>query len=488
MTPELADLSIREAGARMRRGEVTALALLEAALARTGERDDALGAVLTRADEAALTAATGLDARLAAGDDPGPLAGIPIALKDNICTRDLRTTAGSKILESFVPAYDATVVERLRAAGAIVVSKLNCDEFAMGSSTENSAFGPTRNPWDTARVPGGSSGGSAVAVATGMCAAALGTDTGGSIRLPASFCGVVGMKPSYGRVSRYGVIAYASSLDQVGPVARSVDDAALLLGVIAGHDRRDSTSSPRPVPDLRTALLGDVTGLRIGLPKEYFAEAMQPEVERAVRAAIADLERAGATVVSVSLPHTEYAISTYYLIATAEASSNLARYDGVRYGRRAPHPQNLSEMYCASRGAGFGAEVKRRIMLGTYALSAGYYDAYYLKAQQARTLIAGDFRAAFERCDVLAAPVAPTTAFRLGERLDDPITMYLTDVLTISVNLAGIPALSVPCGFDDAGLPIGLQLIGRPFDESTLLRVGAAHEHASEWHTRRPPA
>ena len=484
----LADLSLREAAARVRAREVTAVDLVRAALARVDERDEALGAVLTRADEAALVAAEAVDRQIAAGADAGPLAGVPIGLKDTLCTRDVRTTAGSRMLERFQPAYDATVVRRLRAAGAIPVAKLNCDEFAMGSSTENSAFRPTRNPWDPSRVPGGSSGGSAVAVASGMCAAALGTDTGGSIRLPASFCGVVGVKPSYGRVSRYGVIAYASSLDQVGPVTRDVADAALLLGVIAGHDARDSTSSPRPAPDFAAGLQDGVRGLRVGLPREYFVEGMQPDVEAAVRGAVAGLQALGATVTPVSLPHTAYAIATYYLVATAEASSNLARYDGVRYGRRAESSGTVEEMYCASRGEGFGTEVKRRIVLGTYALSAGYYDAYYLKAQQARTAIAADFHRAFERCDVLAAPVAPTTAFRLGERLDDPVTMYLSDVLTISANLAGIPALSVPCGADAAGLPIGLQILGRPFDEPTLLRVAAAHEATGDWSARRPPA
>jgi aspartyl-tRNA(Asn)/glutamyl-tRNA(Gln) amidotransferase subunit A len=484
----LADLSLREAAARIRSGEVTAVALVGAVLARLDERDERLGAVLARGDEGALVAAEAVDRNLTAGGDVGPLAGVPIGLKDNICTRDLPTTAGSRMLEHFQPAYDATVVERLRAAGAIPVAKLNCDEFAMGSSTENSAFRPTRNPWDLSRVPGGSSGGSAAAVAAGLCAGALGTDTGGSIRLPASFCGVVGVKPSYGRVSRYGVIAYASSLDQVGPVTRDVADAALLLGVIAGHDPRDSTSSPRPTPDFAAALGDGVRGLRIGLPREYFVEGMQPEVETAVRGAVDRLRELGATVTPVTLPHTPYAIATYYLVATAEASSNLARYDGVRYGRRAESNGSVEEMYRTSRGEGFGTEVKRRIMLGTYVLSAGYYDAYYVKAQRARTAIASDFRRAFETCDVLAAPVAPTTAFRLGERLDDPVTMYLSDVLTISANLAGIPALSVPCGRDAAGLPVGLQLLGRPFDEATLLRVAAAHEATGDWPERRPPA
>jgi aspartyl-tRNA(Asn)/glutamyl-tRNA(Gln) amidotransferase subunit A len=408
-----------------------------------------------------------------------------VGVKDIICTAGIRTTAGSRILERFVPAYDATVTARLRRAGAVIVGKLNCDEFAMGSSTENSALGTTRNPWDGNRVPGGSSGGSGAAVAALECHASLGTDTGGSIRLPAAFCGVVGVKPTYGRVSRYGVIAYASSLDQVGPLARDVADAAVVLEAIAGHDPADSTASPRPVPAYLTELEGGVRGLRLGLPKEYFVEGMQPEVEAAVRDAVQTLERLGATVEPVSLPHTEYAIATYYLVATAEASSNLARYDGVRYGLRVP-ASALGEMYEASRAAGFGAEVKRRIMLGTYALSAGYYDAYYLKAQQVRTLIRRDFEQAFQRCDALVTPVAPTTAFRLGEKTADPLTMYLSDIFTISVNLAGLPGLALPCGVDGAGLPIGLQVIGRPFDEATILRVGAAYERATDWQTRRP--
>jgi aspartyl-tRNA(Asn)/glutamyl-tRNA(Gln) amidotransferase subunit A len=427
-----------------------------------------------------------IDRRVAAGQDPGPLAGVPVGVKDIICTAGLRTTAASRMLEGFVPAYDATVTARLRQAGAVIVGKLNCDEFAMGSSTENSALGTTRNPWDLARVPGGSSGGSAVAVAARECHASLGTDTGGSVRLPAAFSGVVGLKPTYGRVSRYGVIAYASSLDQVGPLARDVADVAVVLEAIAGHDPADSTASPRPVPSYLTALDGTVRGLRLGLPREYFVEGMQPEVQAGVRAAVDELERLGARIEPVSLPHTEYAIATYYLIATAEASSNLARYDGVRYGLREPRPV-LGEMYEATRAAGFGAEVKRRIMLGTYALSAGYYDAYYLKAQRVRTLIRMDFQKALESCDALVTPVAPTTAFRLGEKTADPLTMYLSDIFTISVNLAGLPALALPCGFDRAGLPIGLQVIGRPFEESTVLRVGHAYEQATEWHRRRPP-
>ncbi|MGH7895397.1 MAG: Asp-tRNA(Asn)/Glu-tRNA(Gln) amidotransferase subunit GatA [Candidatus Binatia bacterium] len=481
-------LSLRDAVSRVRRRDLSAVELTRATLERIAATDPAVGAYLTVCADQALTAAADVDRRLAAGDTVGPLAGAPVGVKDVICTAGVRTTAGSRILERFVPSYDATVVARLRAAGAIIVGKLNCDEFAMGSSTENSGLGTTRNPWDGSRVPGGSSGGSAVAVAARSCAAALGTDTGGSIRLPAAFCGVVGLKPTYGRVSRYGVMAYASSLDQVGPLARDVADAALVFEAIAGHDPRDSTSSPRPLEPVTESLSRGVRGLRLGLPKEYFVEGMQPEVDRAVRDAVKTLEGLGATVEPISLPHTEYAIATYYLVATAEASSNLARYDGVRYGLRvAPPGASVGEMYAETREAGFGAEVKRRIMLGTYALSAGYYDAYYLKALQVRALIARDFARAFARCDALVAPVAPTTAFRLGERTDDPLTMYLSDIFTISVNLARLPGMSVPCGFDEAGLPIGLQLIGKAFDEATLLRVAAAYEGATDW-SRQGPA
>ncbi len=480
----LHELSAREAAARVRRRDVSAVDLTRAALARIAAVEPRVHAFLTLDETGALAAAEAVDRRVAAGEDPGPLGGVPVAVKDVICTAGLRTTAGSRILEHFVPAYDATVTARLRAAGAVIVGKANCDEFAMGSSNENSAYGPVRNPWDGARVPGGSSGGSAAAVAAGEVHASLGTDTGGSIRLPAGFCGIAGMKPTYGRVSRYGVIAYASSLDQVGPLAREVGDLALVLEAIAGHDPRDSTASPRPVPSYAAALDGSVRGLTLGLPREYFVEGMQPEVEAGVKAAVKALEGMGAAVEPVSLPHTEYAIATYYLIATAEASSNLARYDGVRYGLRVPE-RALGDMYEATRAQGFGAEVKRRIMLGTYALSAGYYDAYYLKAQQVRTLIRQDFTRALERCDALVTPVAPTTAFRIGEKTDDPLTMYLSDIFTISVNLAGLPGLVVPCGADAAGLPIGLQIVGRPFDEATLLRIGHAYEQTTDWHRRR---
>jgi len=483
----LTELTLQQAAEGVRTGTHSALALTETALARIAAVDETLRAMLTVDADGARAAAAAIDRRRSAGEPLGPLAGVPIGIKDNICTRGVRTTAGSRLLDRFVPAYDATVVTRLRAADAVILAKTNLDEFGMGSSTENSGYQPTRNPWDPTRVAGGSSGGSAVAVASGECWGALGTDTGGSIRLPSSFCGVVGVKPTYGRVSRYGVIAYASSLDQVGPLARTVGDAGVLLQCIAGGDPRDATTSLRPVPSYAQDPAPDLRGLRLGLPREYFVEGMQPEVEAAVRSAVGRLEGLGAQVLPVSLPHTPYAISTYYLVATAEASSNLARYDGVRYGERvADAGSSVAEMYQRSRAAGFGTEVKRRIVLGTYALSAGYYDAYYLKAQQARALIARDFDQAFATCDALVTAVAPTTAFPLGARTTDPLTMYLSDVLTISVNLAGLPAVSVPCGFDGAGLPIGLQLIGRRFDETTLLRIAAAHEAVGGVRDRRP--
>jgi len=479
--------TLRHAANGVRSGAHSATELLDAALGRIEAVEGRVHAVLTVDADGARRAAADVDRRRARGEPLGALAGVPVGLKDNICTREIRTTAGSRILGEFVPAYDATVAARLRAADAVILAKTNLDEFAMGSSNENSAYEPTRNPWDPTRVPGGSSGGSAAAVAAGEVWGALGSDTGGSIRLPASFCGVVGVKPTYGRVSRWGVVAYASSLDQVGTFGRTVEDAALMLECIAGHDPLDGTSSVRTVPRYAESLGLGVRGLRLGLPREYFVEGMQREVESAVREAVRRLEGLGASVVPVSLPHTAYAISTYYLVATAEASSNLARYDGVRYGLRVAEPgTSIGEMYQGSRAAGFGPEVKRRIVLGTYALSAGYYDAYYLKAQRARALIARDFEQALATCDALVTPVAPTTAFRVGEKTDDPLTMYLSDVLTISVNLAGLPAISVPCGFDDAGLPIGLQVIGRRFDEPTLFRVAAAHEEATGVHDRWP--
>ena len=471
-------------------GDTTAVALTRAALASIREVDDQLNAWVRTCDDQALGEAEDVDRRRAAGDPLGPLAGVPVGVKEMICTRGLETTAASRILAGFVPPYDATVVRRLRDADAVILGKLNQDEFAMGSSNERSAYGPTRNPWDTTRVPGGSSGGSAAAVAARTCAVSLGTDTGGSIRQPASFCGVVGLKPTYGRVSRFGVIAFASSLDQVGPLAATVEDAALALEVLAGHDPLDSTSIPTPVPRFRDALTRDVRGLRVGVPEEYFAGegGLAPAVGDAIQAAIAQLESLGGEVVPLSLPHTRYAVATYYLLATAEASSNLARYDGIRYGHRTSEPvADVAELYAKSRAEGFGDEVKRRIVLGTYALSSGYYDAYYLKAQKVRTLIKRDFEGAFARCDVIAAPTSPITACRVGERIDDPLQMYLMDVFTIPASLAGLPCLSVPCGADAGGLPIGLQLIGPPLEEARLLRAAHAFEQSTEHHLRRPP-
>jgi aspartyl-tRNA(Asn)/glutamyl-tRNA(Gln) amidotransferase subunit A len=413
--------------------------------------------------------------------------GMPLAVKDNVCTEGVRTTCASRILGDFVPPYDATVVARLRERGYLLLGKTNLDEFAMGSSTENSAFGPSRNPWGLSLVPGGSSGGSAAAVAADECAAALGSDTGGSIRQPAAFCGVVGLKPTYGRVSRYGLVAFASSLDQIGPITKEVADAAILMNVLAGHDPMDATSADLPVPDYTRALKKkDLKKLKVGVPREFFTEGLDPEVERAVMAAVEELKALGGEVKDISLPMTDAAVATYYLIATAEASSNLARYDGVRYGLRSKQTRTLLELYTKTREEGFGPEVKRRIMLGTYALSAGYYDAYYGKAQAVRTLIRRDFEAAFREVDLIVTPVTPTPAFKLGEKIEDPLQMYLSDIYTISVNLAGNPAISVPCGFSQAGLPIGLQLIGRPFEEETLLRGAHAYEQATNWRARRP--
>jgi aspartyl-tRNA(Asn)/glutamyl-tRNA(Gln) amidotransferase subunit A len=477
------DLTIHEARGLLDTGEVTSVALVEAVLGRTLAVDNDVKAYLTLTPEEALEQARAADAGTGGSL---PLRGIPLAIKDVICTKGVPTTCASHILENFVPPYDATAIVRLREAGAVLLGKANNDEFAMGSSTENSAFFPTHNPWDLGRVPGGSSGGSAAAVAAGECLGALGTDTGGSVRQPAAFCGVVGLKPTYGRVSRYGLIAFASSLDQIGVLAKDVTDAAILLGAIAGHDPLDSTSVDAPAPDYTAALTGDVRGVRVGVPREYFIEGMQPEVEAAVRAALDELDQMGAELVETSLPHTEYALPVYYLIAPAEASTNLARYDGVRYGLR-EEESALEDTYQATRGRGFGQEVKRRIMLGTYALSAGYYDAYYLKAQKVRTLIKQDFDRAFEQVDVIIAPTSPTTAFRIGEKVGDPLRMYLSDVFTLSMNLAGICGLSLPCGFDDAGLPIGMQVMGPAFGEEQVLRVAYAYEQATNWHTRKPP-
>ena len=485
---ELAGLTIHALHDKLVSGEVSAMALTEAVLTRLAAVEERVHAYITVTPELARQQAAAADEAFARGEIRSPLQGIPLAIKDNICTQGVRTTCASRILANFTPPYDATVIQRLRSAGAVFVGKANMDEFAMGSSTENSAFGPTRNPWgDLSYVPGGSSGGPAAAVAADTCIAALGSDTGGSIRLPAAMTGVVGLKPTYGRVSRFGLVAFASSLDQIGPLTKDVRDAALLLQAIAGHDAHDSTSGNVPVPDYSQELERGVRGLKLGVPREYFVAGMEAEVEQAVRAGIETLRGLGAELVDVSLPHTRYAVATYYILANAEASSNLARYDGVRYGVRTTPATNLLDMYMRTRAEGFGAEVKRRIMLGTYALSAGYYEAYYKKAQQLRTLFRQDFHQAFTQCDALLAPVSPTAAFRLGERLDDPLQMYLADVFTIPVNLAGLPAMSIPCGFTHQQLPIGLQLIAPPFRETTLLQVAAAFEAATDFHTHKPP-
>jgi aspartyl-tRNA(Asn)/glutamyl-tRNA(Gln) amidotransferase subunit A len=469
-------------------GRLSAVEVCGAFLERIAEVNETLRAFTTLDPERALTAARAVDAARAAGAPLGPLAGVPVAIKDNLCVRGMRTTASSKILETFVPPYTATAVERLEAAGAVIVGKTNCDEFAMGSSTENSAFGATRNPWALERTPGGSSGGSAAAVAAGCAPLALGSDTGGSIRQPGAFCGVVGLKPTYGRVSRYGLLAFASSLDQVGPFARSVADAARVLTAIAGADTADATSASETVEDFSLALSGDITGVRVGVPRAFVSEGVDTSVLTAFEAALDTLRGLGATLVDIDLPHSKFAIPVYYLVCTAEASSNLARYDGVRYGYRTPIGRNdtLKTMYNRTRDEGFGAEVKRRIMLGTYVLSAGYYDAYYLKAQQVRTLLRRDYEQAFERVDVVAMPTTPTPPFRLGEMVDDPLQMYLEDIFTVGANLAGIPAISVPCGFTSDRLPIGVQLQARMFDEATMLRVADAYERATDWHNATP--
>jgi len=479
--------TLGELRAELDRGRTSARQLVEASLARARELEPRLHAFLGFREERARAEADAADARRAAGRPRSPLDGIPVAIKDLLAQQGEPTSCASRILEGFVSPYTSTAVLRLAEAGAIVIGRTNLDEFAMGSSTEHSCFGATRNPWDLERAPGGSSGGSAAAVAAGIVPIALGSDTGGSVRQPAALCGVVGIKPTYGRVSRWGLVAYASSLDQVGVFARTAQDAALVLERIAGPDPRDSTSIPEPAPRYSEALGGDLGGITLGLPAEYFVEdGVDPAVLRAVREAVADLERAGAKTCEISLPHTRHAIACYYLIATAEASSNLARYDGVRYGHRASGARGLAEMYQRTRSEGFGAEVKRRIMLGTYVLSAGYYDAYYRKAQQVRTLLRRDFEAAFARCDLIATPTTPEPAFRLGERTDDPLRMYLSDVYTVSANLAGIPGLSLPCG-SAGGLPIGMQLLGPPLSEGLVLRVADAYQRRTRHHLARPP-
>jgi aspartyl-tRNA(Asn)/glutamyl-tRNA(Gln) amidotransferase subunit A len=474
----------------VRSGKLRARDIVEQYLDRIARVDPALGCYLTVDTVGARARADAVDAARAAGQDPGPLAGVPLGIKDIFCTRGVETTCASKILRGFVPPYESTVTGRLAAAGAVALGKLNMDEFAMGSSNENSSVKPARNPWSVAHGPGGSSGGSAAAVAASLCAGATGTDTGGSIRQPAALCGVVGFKPTYGRVSRYGVIAFASSLDHPGPFGRTVEDAALLLEVMAGPDAMDATSIPQPVGAYRKAARAGrdgLSGVRLGIPSEYFQPGMDPEVEAAVRAAIDELGRAGAEIVEVSLPHTKYAIATYYLICTAEASSNLARFDGVRYGHRAGDVRSLEDLYTRTRGEGFGTEPKRRIMLGAYVLRAGFYEAYYGKALRARRKLADDFSAAFSRCDAIVTPTSPVPAFKFGERTSDPLQMYLADVLTVAPNLAGIPAISQPCGLTRAGLPIGLQVIGPALGEEICFRVGGAYEARTDWHTRLPP-
>jgi aspartyl-tRNA(Asn)/glutamyl-tRNA(Gln) amidotransferase subunit A len=463
-------------------GRLSAVEVCRAHLDRIEAANPTLNAFNTIARDRAIAAAEAVDRQRATGAALGPLAGVPVALKDNLCTRGLRTTASSKILDRFVPPYDATVVRRLESAGAVIVGKTNCDEFAMGSSNENSAYGPVRNPWDISRTPGGSSGGSAVAVAARLVPLSLGSDTGGSIRQPASFCGVVGLKPTYGRVSRYGLLAFASSLDQIGPFARTAADAAAILALLAGADPMDATTAPVDVPDYSAALTGSVKGLRIGVPRAFITSGVDEDVLSAIEEALETLRSAGATLVNIDLPHAKYAIPAYYLVCTAEASSNLARYDGVRFGHRAALGDSgtLQTMYDRTRDEGFGAEAKRRIMLGTYVLSAGYYDAYYLKAQQVRTLLRRDYENAFESCDVVAMPASPTAAFKLGEKTDDPLQMYLGDIFTVSCNLVGLPGISIPCGFTSAKLPVGLQLMGRPFDEATLLRAADAFERLND--------
>ena len=481
-------LTLSGLAARLARRDVSAREATQACLDQIARVDGQIHAFIRHDAADALAQADAADQALAAGATHAqkPLLGIPIAIKDVLAVQGQPLQCGSKILGEFISPYDATVIEKLKAAGAIVFGRLNMDEFAMGSSTENSAFGVTRNPWDLSRIPGGSSGGSAAAVAADECLASLGTDTGGSIRQPAALCGCVGLKPTYGRISRYGLVAFASSLDQIGPFTKDVRDAATLLGVMSGVDPRDSTSVPQPVPDYTAGLTGDIRGLKLGLPKEYLIGGLDPEVKAAVDAAVKHYAQLGAEIVEISLPHTDYAIATYYIIATAEASANLARFDGIRYGLRM-EGSDPTELYRRTRGAGFGAEVKRRIILGTYVLSSGYHDAYYLRAQKVRTLIRNDFLKAFETVDAILTPTTPTAAFKIGEKSDDPLQMYLSDIFTISCNLAGICGMSLPCGFTQSPrLPIGLQLLGKPFGEETLLKIAHAYEQSTGWHREKP--
>lgn len=481
-------LTIHQASELLAGGEISSRELTESVFSRIDKAEGKISAYITITRDTALKESEETDRMLhkSRAGQALPLQGIPLAIKDNICTDGIRTTCSSKILGNFIPPYESTVTGRLKDAGYILLGKTNMDEFAMGSSTENSVLGPTKNPWNLDRIPGGSSGGSAAAVASDECIAALGSDTGGSIRQPAACCGVVGLKPTYGRVSRYGLVAFASSLDQIGPITKDVEDSAILMNIIGGHDPLDSTSADTPLPDFRKALNRDIKELRIGIPEEYFIEGMDKEVEKSIRDAIKVIEGLGAKTIKISLPHTGYAIATYYILATSEASSNLARYDGVKYGFRIEKSDDLLDMYMKTRSNGFGSEVKRRIMLGTYALSSGYYEAYYRKAQQVRTLIKRDFDEAFKKIDAIITPTSPTAAFRIGEKSEDPLQMYLSDIFTISVNLAGVPAISIPCGFTSDNLPIGLQLIGKHFDEETILRIAHVYEQNTEWHRRKP--
>jgi aspartyl-tRNA(Asn)/glutamyl-tRNA(Gln) amidotransferase subunit A len=483
---DLYTLTIHQLHDLLVKKKLTSKEATEAFYRRIRAVEEKIKAYLLLTEETAFLQAEGVDRKIAKGEEIGDLAGIPIGLKDILCTKGIQTTCASKILEGYIPFYDATVVKTLKKKDAVFLGKLNMDEFAMGSSTENSGFQITHNPWDLERIPGGSSGGSAAAVAADECSAALGTDTGGSIRQPAACCGVVGLKPTYGRVSRYGLVAFASSLDQIGPITKDVEDCAILLNAISGYDPCDSTSVDTDVPDYKQSLKRDIKGIRIGIPEEYFIEGMDQEVEKSVKEAIDSFKKWGAEIQRISLPHTEYAVAIYYIIATAEASSNLARYDGVKYGLRSKGYRDLMEMYTQTRAKGFGKEVKRRIILGTYVLSAGYYEAYYRKASQVRTLMRNDFEEAFRKVDVIVSPTAPTPAFRIGEKTDDPLQMYLSDIHTIPVNLAGIPAISIPCGFSHEGLPIGLQIIGKPFDEGMLLRVAYTFEQNTDFHLRKP--
>lgn len=482
---ELNRLTIHELQKRFRDGTLTSVGITESVYRRIASVEERVHAYITLTEETATEQARAADKRIQEGNG-GPLTGIPIALKDVLCTQGVRTTCGSRILENFIPPYNATVIKKLKDAGAVFVGKTNMDEFAMGSSTETSHFGVTRNPWNLECIPGGSSGGSAAAVAADECTASLGTDTGGSIRQPAALCGVVGLKPTYGRVSRFGLVAFASSLDQIGPITKDVEDCAIMMNAISGYDTSDSTSVPAEVPDYRKVISRDIDGWTVGIPKEYFVEGIDPEIRASIDTTIKILEGLGARCRDISLPHTKYCVATYYIIAPSEASSNLARYDGVRYGFRAPDGENLLDMYKKTRSSGFGAEVKRRIMIGTYSLSSGYYDAYYKKASQVRALIRDDFNRAFTQCDVILTPATPTPAFRIGEKMDDPLQMYLCDIFTLSANLAGVPGISIPCGYTKGGLPLGAQFMAGHFQEEKLLQIASAYEKHSDQEKRKP--